>query len=115
MSALGRSILVRGKGCAPDLIRGLFFSTSLFCLGAGADKRKGIVMTDRKERPPSAFRLNLEQQKNRAKDLLSAAKSGDANALARLAAVRRDAVAHHSLDSLQGTAKLADAQFASFA
>ena len=69
-------------------------------------------MTDRKERPPSAFRLNLEQQKNRAKDLLRAAKSGDANALARLAAIRRDAVAHHSLGSLQGTAKLADAQFA---
>jgi len=69
-------------------------------------------MTDRKERPPSAFRLNLEQQKNRAKDLLRAAKSGDAKALARLAAVRRDAVVHRSLESLQGSAKLADAQFA---
>jgi hypothetical protein len=69
-------------------------------------------MTDRTERPPSAFRLNLEQQKNRAKDLLRAAKSGDANALARLAAVRRDAVASNTLDSLQATAKLADAQFA---
>src|SRR5690349_19340643 len=62
---LGRSILVRGKGCAHDSIQGLFVSTSLFCLDAGADKRKGIVMTDRSERPPSAFRLNLEQQKNR--------------------------------------------------
>lgn len=69
-------------------------------------------MTDRTERPPSAFRLNLEQQKNRAKDLLRAAKSGDANALSRLAAVRRDSVAHHSLDTLRAAAKLADAQFA---
>ena len=68
-------------GCAHDSIQGLSFSTSLFCLGAGADKRKGIVMTDRAERPPSAFRLNFEQQKNRAKDLLRAAKAGDADAL----------------------------------
>jgi len=60
-------------------------------------------MTDRSERPPSAFRLNLEQQKNRAKDLLRAAKAGDADALSRLAAVRRDS---------QAPAKLADAQFA---
>jgi hypothetical protein len=67
-------------------------------------------MTDRTERPPSAFRLNLEQQKNRAKDLLRAAKAGDADALSRLAAVRPDPVAH-SLDTLQATAKLADAQF----
>jgi hypothetical protein len=68
-------------------------------------------MTDRTERPPSAFRLNLEQQKNRAKDLLRAAKAGDADAVSRLAAVRPDPVAHNSLDTLQATAKLADAQF----
>jgi hypothetical protein len=68
-------------------------------------------MTDRTERPPSAFRLNLEQQKNRAKDLLRAAKAGDADALSRLAAVRPDPVTHNSLDTLQATAKLADAQF----
>jgi Domain of unknown function (DUF1835) len=68
-------------------------------------------MTDRTERPPSAFRLNLEQQKNRAKDLLRAAKAGDADALSRLAAVRSDPVARNSLDTLQATAKLADAQF----
>src|SRR5688572_24428060 len=36
------------------------------------------VMTDRTGREPSAFRLNLEQQKNRAKDLLHAARGGDA-------------------------------------
>src|SRR5262245_46126652 len=36
----------------------------------------------------SAFRLNLEQQKNRAKDLLRAAKAGDPQALQRLAANR---------------------------
>ena len=68
-------------------------------------------MTDRSERPPSAFRLNLERQRNRAKDLLRAAKAGDANALSRLAAVRSYPVAHSSFDTLQVTAKLADAQF----
>src|SRR5262249_40869976 len=73
--------------------------------------RKGLVMTDRAERPPSAFRLNLEQQKNRAKDLLRAAKAGDANALSRFAAVRRETVAQGSLDTLQATVKLAEAQF----
>jgi hypothetical protein len=84
---------------------------SLFCLSAGAGKRKGIDMTDRPGRTPSAFRLNLEQQKNRAKDLLRAAKAGDANALSRLAAARRDSVAPHSLDPRPTAAKLADAQF----
>jgi len=57
-------------------------------------------MTDRTGRPPSAFRLNLEQQKNRAKDLLRAAKASDAEALARLGKTGPEAV------------KLADAQFA---
>jgi hypothetical protein len=68
-------------------------------------------MTDRNGRTPSAFRLNLEQQKNRAKDLLRAAQAGDANALSRLAAVRRDSVAPPALETLQTAAKLADAQF----
>ncbi len=35
-------------------------------------------------RPYAAFRLNLEQQKKRAKDLLKAARSGDSAALKRL-------------------------------
>ena len=56
-------------------------------------------MTDRTERAPSAFRLNLEQQKNRAKDLLRDAKAGNTQAISRLAAVRRDSIA---------TLKLAD-------
>ena len=60
-------------------------------------------MTDRTERALSAFRLNLEQQKNRAKDLLRNAKAGDTKAISRFAAVRRDSIA---------TLKLADAQFA---
>jgi hypothetical protein len=64
-------------------------------------------MIDRSERPPSAFRLNLEQQKNRAKDLLRAAKAGDADALARVTAVRAPAPACTSAAAL----KLADAQF----
>jgi hypothetical protein len=53
-------------------------------------------------RPPNAFRLNLEQQKNRAKDLLRAAKAGDADALKRIGLPPR---AH-------ATPKLAEAQFA---
>lgn len=63
-------------------------------------------MTDRKASVHDAFRLNLEQQKNRAKDLLEAAKAQDTAALARMAQVRpngRDALAPHDL-------KLADAQ-----
>jgi hypothetical protein len=68
-------------------------------------------MPDRTERPPSAFRLNLEQQKNRAKDLLRAAKAGDANALSRLAAVGRDVAEESSPETIRGL-KLADAQFA---
>jgi hypothetical protein len=65
-------------------------------------------MTDREERPPSAFRLNLEQQKNRAKDLLRASKAADPEALSRLAAVRRDTVGQNSLPA---AVKLADAQY----
>ena len=66
-------------------------------------------MTDRKERPPSAFRLNLEQQKNRAKDLLRAAKAADPEALSRLAAVRRTA-GKNSPETIPAAVKLADAQ-----
>jgi len=53
------------------------------------------------ERRPSAFRLNLEQQKSQAKDLLRNAKAGDAAALSRLAPIRRE-----------GALRLADAQLA---
>ena len=67
-------------------------------------------MTDRTERAPSAFRLNLEQQKNRAKDLLHAVKAGDAEALSRFIAVRRSSVTPDS-PTLHATVKLADAQF----
>jgi hypothetical protein len=66
-------------------------------------------MTDRTGRTPSAFRLNLEQQKNRAKELLRAAKAGDADARSRLAQARHASVAR---DSPRATVKLADAQFA---
>jgi len=66
-------------------------------------------MSDRSSRPvpspPSAFRLNLEQQKKRAKDLLRAAKDADdsdhTSALARVTLQGIDPV----------TLKLADAQF----
>ena len=43
-------------------------------------------MTDRNAQPYAAFRLNLEQQHKRAKDLLKAARAGKADALARLRA-----------------------------
>jgi hypothetical protein len=65
-------------------------------------------MTDRTKRTPSAFRLNLEQQKNRAKELLRAAKAADADALSRLANVRRFTVVHAPPDADSVT--LADAQ-----
>ena len=65
-------------------------------------------MTDRTERPPSAFRLNLEQQKKRAKDLLRDAKAGEADALARLATVRAPAT---TANPSGAAPKLADAQF----
>jgi hypothetical protein len=41
-------------------------------------------MTDRNADAYAAFRLNLEQQHKRAKDLLKAAKAGEAEALQRL-------------------------------
>jgi hypothetical protein len=56
--------------------------------------------------PYAAFRLNLEQQRKRAKDLLRAVRAGDAAARRRVA----DAVALPAPDPL--TFKLADAQFA---
>jgi hypothetical protein len=62
-------------------------------------------MTDHTERTPSAFRLNLEQQKNRAKDLLRAAKAGEKDALARIVAIRASAT------NPRAALKLADAQF----
>jgi hypothetical protein len=65
-------------------------------------------MIDRAERMPSAFRLNLEQQKNRAKDLLRAARAGDKDALARIVAARvRASAANANIVA----PKLADAQF----
>jgi hypothetical protein len=69
-------------------------------------------MADATERAHSAFRLNLEQQKNRAKELLHAAKAADADALSRLAKVRRDSGARYSPSAPSATVKLADAQFA---
>jgi ankyrin repeat protein len=55
---------------------------------------------------PSPDRLNLEQQHKRAKDLLRAARDGDAAALARITAVRPDSAGR------SGSLQLADAQFA---
>ncbi len=66
-------------------------------------------MTDRNERMPSAFRLNLEQQKHRAKELLRAAKAGDRDSLARIRAAREPA---RMANPPTAALKLADAQFA---
>ena len=41
-------------------------------------------MTDQNARPYAAFRLNLEQQQKRAKDLLKSAKAGESATLRRL-------------------------------
>jgi hypothetical protein len=60
----------------------------------------------------SAFRLNLEQQKNRAKELLRAAKAADAQALSRLSKARRDSTAQNSPSAPWATVRLADAQHA---
>jgi hypothetical protein len=67
-------------------------------------------MTERIERTPSAFRVNLEQQKKRAKELLRAARAGDAQALARIVAARTRA--EPSVTTATDAAlKLAEAQF----
>ena len=47
-------------------------------------RRRETVMTDRDVQPYAAFRLDLEQQHERAKDLLEAAKAGALEALRRL-------------------------------
>ncbi|WP_156926977.1 DUF1835 domain-containing protein [Azospirillum halopraeferens] len=60
-------------------------------------------MTERPIRPAVPFRLNLDQQKTRARDLLRAVRAGDAAALARWR-THRPAAAPEA-------ARLADAQF----
>jgi hypothetical protein len=59
-------------------------------------------MTDRSGRPEVPFRLTLEQQKKRAKDLLRALRAGEPAALARW---------HAQLSKAPIDARLADAQF----
>lgn len=64
-------------------------------------------MTDPVQRAHSAFRLNLEQQKKQAKDLLKAAKAQDPTALARMSASIADIRGKLQRSEL----KLADSQF----
>src|SRR2546423_1344213 len=101
-----------GSRSWPALRPAAALSRRPFLPGADAGKRKGIVMTDRTERAPSAFRLNLEQQKNRAKELLRAAKAGDAAARSRLAAVHDQRDVRRSLAGAKSLLNLADAQLA---
>jgi hypothetical protein len=65
-------------------------------------------MSDHYERIRAAFRLNLEQQRKQAKELLKAAKAGDARALSRLAA----SIAPPNIRSPGSQPKLAEAQHA---
>src|SRR5688572_9619141 len=61
--------------------------------------------------PENPFRLNLEQQKKRAKDLLRTAKDGEPEALARIAHAR-DGSAERTSRATPTAPKLAEAQFA---
>src|SRR5688500_19202616 len=105
MDALGRSIHVRGKGCAHDHDR---FArrdpSSSFSLVRTQARERGSACQARPIRtPPSG---SISKQRKRAKDLLRAVRAGDAAARRRLA----DAVALPGPDA--ATVKLADAQFA---
>src|SRR5687768_14813770 len=80
-------------------------SIVLFQPGADAGTRKGIRMPGTSD-PYAGFRLNLEQQRKRAKDLLRAVRAGDSAARRRLA----DALAPRAPDA--AAVKLTDAQFA---
>ena len=65
----------------------------------------------RAPQPPQNFRLNLEQQKKRARELLRAVKAGEPEALARVAAQRGQSAPMASRQVLIAATKLADAQF----
>src|SRR5687767_12244389 len=80
-------------------------SIVLFQPGADAGTRKGIRMPGTSD-PYAAFRLNFEQQRKRAKDLLRAVRAGDSAARRRLA----DALAPRAPDA--AALKLTDVQFA---
>ncbi len=66
-------------------------------------------MTERTGRPPSPFRLDLEEQRNRAKELLSAAQAADPEALSRFAAAGRMG-SRSSPERFAATVQLTDAQ-----
>jgi hypothetical protein len=66
---------------------------TLSCLiGGHRRKERSLAVTDRPDQPrastpaPSPFRLNLEQQRKRAKELLQGLRAGDAEALRRFRA-----------------------------
>src|SRR5215470_8617707 len=95
MPVLGRSIHVRGKGCAHDrrpTDAGLQFP--LICLSERRQPIRESVMADALGSYPQ-FRLNFEQQGKRAKDLLKAARGGEAEALARFKSPPRLAEAQY--------------------
>src|SRR5579864_1139468 len=95
MSALGRSIHVRGKGSAHDrrpADKGLRFP--LICLSERRSPIRESVMADTLGSYPH-FRLNFEQQGKRAKELLKAARAGESEALARFRSPPRLAEAQH--------------------
>lgn len=104
MNPLGRSLHVRGKGSAHD---------PSFGLQANSSSSFGLVRTQTCERgchvirvpdPYAAFRLNLEQQRKRAKDLLRAIRAANPEAVSRLHQATNGRMTARN-------AKLSDAQF----
>src|SRR5215211_3666742 len=61
---------------------------------------------------PSAFRVDLEQQRRRASDLLDGARRGDVQAVSRLAAARGDADAQSVASSACAPLTIDDARLA---
>jgi hypothetical protein len=82
MLRLGRSIHVRGKGCAHDTTTSREGPRFPYLPVRTQVLDKGNVMADGLG-SFRHFRLNFEQQAKRAKELLKAARSGDPRALAR--------------------------------
>lgn len=94
MTALGRSTHVRGKGSAHDNATCTPRSRFPYLPVRTQVSDKGNPMTA-PSAPYAHFRLNLEQQKKRAKELLRAARAGDPAAAARFSSTPQLAEAQY--------------------
>ena len=90
---------VRGKGGA-HLSRSRCGTHTDLSSAHDADTGALLKEVVRVHAEPVPFPVNLEQQRKLAKDLLRAARDGDAAALARIRAVRPDAAARRDRSSL---------------